>query len=99
MSQYTAKMEGQLREIATFNYDTAAAYASEHSLSVRSVISKVKSLGLIYHPREKVVAGTPRIRKADVVASIATASGADLDAIAGLEKADLRSLQELLKAL
>jgi len=99
MTQYTAKMEGQLREIGTFNYDSAAAFAGEHSLSVRSVISKVKSLGLIYHPREKVVAATPRIRKADVVAQIATASGADLDAIAGLEKADMRSLKELLKAL
>lgn len=99
MSQYTAKMEGQLREIATFNYDTATGFAEEHSLSVRSVISKVKSLGLDYTPREKVVAATPRIRKADVVASIANASGADLDAIAGLEKADMRSLQELLKAL
>jgi hypothetical protein len=99
MSQYTAKMETQLRTVGAFDYDSAAAFADEHSLSVRSVISKVKSLGLEYTPREKVVAATPRIRKADVVASIAAASGADLDAIAGLAKADLRSLQELLKAL
>lgn len=98
MSQYTAKMEGQLREAGAFNYDSAAAFADEHSLSVRSVISKVKSLGLEYRPKA-VAAAAPRIRKADLVSQIATASGANLDAIAGLAKADTASLRELLKAL
>lgn len=100
MSAYTDKMVQEMNAIGSFSYDTATTFASAHGLSVRSVISKVKNLGLPYEV--KVVAkavGGVRITKADMVVLIADASGADPEALAGLDKADAGSLRALLAAL
>lgn len=99
MSAYTEKMVSELAAAGSFNYDSASAFASQHGLSVRSVISKIKHLGLDYTPRP-VVKKTDgvRVTKMEVVEEIARLSGANFDAIAGLSKADMRSLQEVLRA-
>lgn len=100
MSAYTNAMVATLTANAPYNYDSASAFASENGLSVRSVISKVKSLGLEYTPRPAVVkSSTPKVRKADVVRALADRLDVDYDAIAGLEKADVKSLEALIKAL
>jgi hypothetical protein len=99
MSHYTNKMIFELRKIGSFDYDSAAAYASANNLSTRSVISKVKSLDLPYTPRPKRASTGPRLRKADVVDQIASSLGVHTDTIAGLSKADMASLQTLLKAI
>jgi hypothetical protein len=101
MSAYTDKMVNELKAVDSWNYDKAADYAALHSLSVRSVISKLKNLGLAYEPKPIVKAASPRIRKADIVVQIAEALGMadNAEALAGLEKADARSLQTVLKQL
>lgn len=100
MSQYTDSMVAELTKMGSFDYDSASQYASEHNLSVRSVISKVKSLGLEYKAREVVKAQSkPRVRKADVVAGIAASLQVNADALAGLAKADMAALEALAKAL
>ena len=99
MSAYTDKMVQEMTAAGSFDYDSATKFAEAHSLSVRSVISKVKNLGLAYTPKEVVKSASgPRITKADIVRLIADASGADPEALAGLDKADANSLRALLAA-
>jgi|TARA_R110000796_G_scaffold13720_20_gene44161 hypothetical protein len=100
MTAYTDKMVVEMTSAGSFTYETATTFASDHGLSVRSVISKVKNLGLPYTPKQVVKSASgPRITKADIVRAIADASGADLEALAGLDKADAASLRVLLAAL
>ena len=99
MSNYTEKMVKALTAQGSWDYDTAEAFASDNNLSTRSVISKVKSLGLDYTPKPKATAEAPRIRKADLVGSIAIAVGVPVDTIAGLAKADSSALVNLLKGV
>lgn len=100
MSAYTDKMVNELRAVSSWNYDLASDYAALHGLSVRSVISKLKNLELAYTPKPTVKsAAAPRVKKSEIVLQIAQLSGADAEALAGLEKADARSLTALLKAL
>lgn len=100
MSNYTDKMEAELRKVGTFTYESAEAFANEYAdLTTRSVVSKVKSMGLDYTPRVVAKASTPRIRKSDMVLALAEQIGADADALAGLAKADMRSLNELVSRI
>lgn len=99
MSAYTDKMVQEMTAAGSFDYDSATKFAEAHSLSVRSVISKVKNLGLDYTPKPVVKSSAgPRVRKADIVRMIETQAGANTEDFAGLEKADTRALQNLLKA-
>lgn len=96
---YTKEMETQLTS-QKWDYDSATIFAKKHSLSVRSVISKVKSLGLDYTPKpKKVAASQPRVTKSALVSQIASATGGDPEALAGLETANMTSLLELLKSI
>ena len=100
MSAYTDKMVNEMTAVSSWNYDSASEYASKYGLSVRSVISKLKNLELDYTPKPVVKsAGEPRVKKSEIVSQIASIAGADPEALAGLEKADARSLTALLKAL
>lgn len=53
MSLYTNAMVAELSNNAPFDYGKAQIFAERHNVSVRSVISKVKSLGLEYTPKPK----------------------------------------------
>lgn len=100
MTQYTNQMVSEMQQIGSFDYDSANDFASKHGLSVRSVISKVKHLGLDYTRKPVVISeGKAKVRKVELVAAIAVQSGADPEAVAGLAKADVRSLANLLKAI
>ena len=99
MSNYSSSMVTALQS-QSWDYDSASAFASEHNLSVRSVISKIKSLDLDYTPKPKTVSTAgPRISKADLVISIAKALDADADELTGLAKADGRALSALLMSI
>ena len=96
MSNYSNSMVTALQS-QSWDYESASAFAAEHNLSVRSVISKIKNLDLDYTPKPTTVSTAgPRVVKADIVASIAKALDADPDALAGLAKADARALKALL---
>jgi glycine cleavage system pyridoxal-binding protein P len=100
MSNYTPTMIAQMQSAGSFTYDSASAFAEAHGLSVRSVISKVKHLGLDYTPKPKTVSTAgPRVAKSDIVNAIAKALDTDADMIAGLAKADARALSALLMAI
>jgi len=99
MSAYTDKMVLEMTSAGSFTYDSATAFADQYGLSVRSVISKVKNLGLDYTPKPVVASAGPRVRKADIVRMIEDQAGANTEDFAGLEKADMRALQNLLKLI
>jgi len=99
MSNYTPSMVTALQS-QSWDYESASAFASEHNLSVRSVIAKIKNLDLDYTPKPKTVSTAgPRVVKADIVAAIAKALDADPDELEGLSKADGRALSALLMAI
>jgi hypothetical protein len=98
MSNYTPVILAEMQSNDSFDYDSASAFASAHGLSVRSVISKVKHLGISYTPKAKVVSTAgPRITKADLVEAIAKAMALDVESISGLDKADANALRTLLE--
>lgn len=99
MSLYTESMVVELMAKSVWSYDDAAAFAEKHSsVSVRSVISKIKSLKLDYTAKPKAagVAKTDKVRKSEIVADIALALGIQVEAISGLAKADAACLRILL---
>ena len=99
MSNYTATVVTEMQEVGSFTYDSASNFAIEKGLSVRSVISKIKHLGLEYTPKPKTVSSAgPRVKKADVVRDIAQQIGIDVEEIEGMDKSDLRSLLNFLAA-
>jgi len=98
MSNYSENMVAEMEKIGSFNYDSAAAFAEKYSdadISTRSVISKIKSLGLEYTPRVAAKAA-PRLRKSDMVISIADAIGVHPDELDGLSNAKTSALSTLL---
>ena len=99
MSVYTDSMVVELTQAGAFDYAAASAFAEKHNLSTRSVISKIKSLGLAYERKPVVKGSVVRVRKADVVRVIATKLGLEDEALSGLGKADMGALQELLRVI
>lgn len=99
MSAYSDSMVATLTRQGSWTFAQAEAFASEHNLTTRSVVSKIKSLDLAYTPKPKAASKAPRIRKADTVAAIAKALATDSDSLAGLAKADAASLSALLMAI
>lgn len=103
MSNYTDQMVAAIEAAAPLNLAKAHALASDSlfaEVSYRSIISKARSLGVAYEAQAKVAkATTVRVRKSDVVAAIARDLNADADALAGLAKADQRSLAALAEAV
>ena len=100
MSNYTPTMIAEMQSAGSFTYDSATAFADAHSLSVRSVISKVKHLGLDYTPKVQTVSTAgPRVTKAEIVTAIAKALAADPDELEGLSKADAKALNALFMAI
>ena len=100
MTLYNAQMVAQLQQNNDWDYDQALDFATQNGLSVRSVISKIRHLDLPYRGKPKTVSvNGPRIKKSVIVAQIAQAVGTDFDQIAGLDKADARTLNNLLKAV
>ena len=99
MSVYTPVMVAEMNAKGSFTFAEAEAFAKANNLSTRSVVSKVKSLGLSYTAKPKAERKNPdALRKADVVAALAMQLGADADKLAGLAKADMKALAELVRA-
>lgn len=102
MSIYTESMTAELMARSAWTYDDAVAFSEKHpTVSVRSVISKIKSLKLDYTAKPKAgsTAKTDKVRKSEIVAEIADALKVQADAISGLAKADAASLRVLLGAV
>ena len=94
---YTTDMVAVIQSYDSFNADVAQDIADQIGKSRRSVIAKIKSLGLPYaikRPTRKD--GSPVSRKADTVAAIAKALDMPVDDLDGLAKAPRLALDNLL---
>jgi hypothetical protein len=94
-----AALQNAAQQFGTLNGELAGKLAADLGQSKRSVIAKIKSLGLPYAVASKPVKGTRATSKADYVAAIAKALDADASTLAGLEKATALSLSGLLAAI
>lgn len=99
MSNYTPELEAALKACAASNHGTityamAVEFAEDHGLKSRSVISKVKSLGLAYEPKPVKVTkkGEPVVQKRQFVAAIEAALGISAPSLMKVSKADLEAL-------
>ena len=99
-SAYTEKMVAELNARPVWHYAEAVAYAEANALKPRSVIAKVKSLGLSYVPKPVVTkAGEPIERKAEIVAEIAAALNVNAESIKSMAKMAKNELNALRKAV
>jgi hypothetical protein len=97
---YTAEQVSAITSAAeatgSLNADQAAAIAAEIGKSKRSVIAKIKSLGLDYTVQVRATKGVRDVTKAELVAAIETAYHVEADSFKGLEKATAKALNALL---
>ena len=98
-SQQVAALENAAKANDTLNGALAEKLAIELGQSKRSVIAKIKSLGLPYTVAAKPVKGNRATSKAEYVAAIAKALDEDSSSFAGLEKATATALSSLLVAI
>lgn len=100
MSNYSEKMVAELTAQASWTYAQACAFAEANGLKNRSVISKIKSLGLEYETKPKAVTkrGEPVVKKAQFVESIQAALGVAVPSLMKLTKADLETLTRAVGA-
>jgi hypothetical protein len=96
MSNYTPQMVAALMAGTVTNYDTAVSYADTNSLSVRSVIAKIKNLGLPYTPKPRALANGERVTKVELVRAIEKSLASGTDSLVGLEKSSVTALKRLL---
>lgn len=93
---YTAEQTAQLVQAYTQG-ETVEAIAQSLGKSVRSIVAKLSREG-VYVAKTKQ-AGAGRVTKAELVAKIAMATGAELEVLASLEKATHEALEVLVAKL
>ena len=100
MSNYTPELTAEMVKKGSFTYAEAVAFAAEHGLKARSVISKVKSLGLPYEPKPARVTkiGEPVVQKSQYVEAIQSVVGVTVGSLVKMTKADLKTLAEAVNA-
>ena len=97
---YTPEMLAVIKGYDAFNKATATEIATKIGKSPRSVIAKIKSMGLSYTVQRPVRKdGSPVSRKAETVAAIAKALDMDLNDLDGLAKAPRSALIALLREI
>ena len=99
MSNYTPQMVTALMAGAVTNYDTAVSYADGQAVSVRSVIAKVKNLGLPYTPKTRTLKRGDRVTKVELVRAIEKSLASGTDSLVGLEKSSVAALSRLLSEI
>lgn len=106
MSKYTEQMETELRAKPQWTYQDCQAFAAEYpEISPRSVVSKIKDMQKQGHDVEYIKQepqtkrAEPEITKADIVESLASALGANLEVFSGLSNANRRAIDELVRVV
>jgi hypothetical protein len=95
--KYTPEMLAILEAAAPINYEKAQALAIQLDQKPRSIIAKCKREGIEYISKPAPAKKKAAPSKADLVAAICAATGADN--LNGLEKATGQALNNLLSSL
>ena len=97
---YTPAMVAVIEEYDRFDKAVAIEIADKIGKSPRSVIAKIKSMGLSYAVQRPVRKdGSPITRKIDTVIAIAKALDMDALELEGLTKAPKAALEALLREI
>ena len=97
---YTPEMLAVIAQYDSFDKDVAIDIAERIGKSPRSVIAKIKSMGLSYTVQRPVRKdGSPITRKTDTVIAIAKALDMDALELEGLTKAPKAALEALLREI
>ena len=97
---YTPEMLAVIAQYDSFDKDVAIDIAERIGKSPRSVIAKIKSMGLEYYVQRPVRKdGSPITRKIDTVIAIAKALDMDALELEGLTKAPKAALEALLREI
>ena len=100
LPNYTPEMLAVIAQYDSFDKDVAIDIAERIGKSPRSVIAKIKSMGLDYTVQRPVRKdGSAIARKADTVAEIARALSMDVADLEGLTKAPRNALMALLREI
>lgn len=97
--KYTDEMIAKMKEIGSFNYDSAKKFAEDNGLSFRSVIAKVRALELDYQAKDPKVRSASKKKaraKADIVNAITSALGSELPSLNKMTVVDLETLESVL---
>ena len=95
MSHYSDAMVAELRGFESpVTRPVVDAFANKYSLSVKSVVAKLRHLGIEYAKPESVARPQAR-RKIEIVRNIESLMGYDGDTYMGLDKAPMQALQQL----
>lgn len=86
-------------EAGPISYDRAVEIGSEIGRSTKSVIAKVLSLGLAYERKPAAETRPKGMTKADLVRTIEARKCLSSGFLDGLEKANTRALERLMKTL
>lgn len=101
-NKYSDAMIAKMREIGSFDYNSAKAFADENGLSIRSVIAKLRALEINYQakdPKQRKTATKSAARaKAEVISSIEALVGETLASLSKMTVADLQKLETRLAA-
>ena len=94
---YTESQVAALMAQDVWTYAEAIQFAEANGLKPRSVISKIKHLGLTYITKPVVTkTGDVPVRKAELVNQIETAMGITVASLVKATKADLERLADVL---
>jgi hypothetical protein len=92
------KVLTKMREEAPLNMEKAEKIANEFGLKTKSVIASATRNGIEYERKARVgKTGEPAVRKEELVTRIADKFGLEVTELDGLEKANKRALEALLK--
>lgn len=100
MSNYSEALVAKLEAQPKWTYASTAEFAEANGLKHRSVIAKVKSLGLEYEPKPARVTkrGEPVVLKAEMVAAVEKALAVSVPSLSKVTKEDLERLVEAVGA-
>lgn len=102
--KYSTAQERELREAGVHNVETARAFGEKHNIPVRSVIAKIKTLGLAYEVKGKTkptgaISGARNRTKEQLVESVITILGLRLPSLRSMTNTDLEELEKHLLTL
>ena len=84
-----------MREIGTFNRDSAEKFADEIGTSLRSVVAKISRMDGVTYVKPTTEAAIPARKKTEVVASVESLLDTDSGNLWGLERSTVQSLENL----
>ena len=96
---YTVEQVAALTNAAPVTFAMAEDFATEFGKTPKSVIAKVKSLGLAYVAKPVAPKRPKGLTKAELVAAIAAKLSVEAEALDGLTKATSQVLGKLLNSL